>query len=152
MKGLTLQVVAHNRNDLALAFRAAAEAVHAGAVLELAIKPFRRKRSLSQNAFQHVIYDEVSKYLIRHGRKDWTPEYTKIQLKNKFLGWERREFVDVMTGEITVREVLRSTAGLDTGQAYHYTTQLLEWAEWIGCPVRIPAVCEYRTLMEQQTA
>ena len=120
-----------------------------GGALKVQIKR-SRTRSLSQNAFHHVIYQEISKYLTQRGREDWTPEYTKKNLKNKFLGWVTEEFVDVSTGERTTRETLRHTSSLDVGEAYQYTTQILDWAESTGCFIKIPADCEYRELMEQQ--
>jgi hypothetical protein len=108
------------------------------------------KRSLSQNAFQHVIYQEISKYLISKGRSEWTPEFTKKNLKNKFLGWVDDEFIDVKTGCKSVQSVLRSTSKLDKGESFHFTTAILDWAESIGCFIKIPESCEYRQLQEQQ--
>lgn len=109
-----------------------------------------QRRSLDQNAFQHVIYTEISKYLISKGRTDWTPKYTKRNLKNKFLGWELEEYVDIETGEKTSREALRSTAALDKGDAYLFTTAILEWAESIGCEIKIPSDSEYMKQREEQ--
>ena len=108
------------------------------------------KRSLDQNALQHCIYEEISSYLIRNNRKECSPSWVKRQLKNKFLGWEDVVFVDVVTGEKAMREELRSTSGLDVGEAYHYTAQILDWADSIGCEIKIPANCQYRELMEIQ--
>lgn len=121
-----------------------------GKQVSVEVKPLVKTRSLSQNALQHVIYTDVSKYLVKRGRIDWTPLYTKKQLKNKFLGWVSEVYVDIKTGEKTVREVLKSTAGLDKGDAHQYTTQIIEWSESIGCEIKIPAKCEYRDLMNQQ--
>ncbi|RJP48745.1 MAG: hypothetical protein C4586_08485 [Anaerolineaceae bacterium] len=112
--------------------------------------PWREHRSLSQNAFQHVIYQEISKYLINKGRTDCSPEWVKDMLKNKFLGWVQREFTDVVTGKKTVHEVLRPTAALDVGEAYQYTTEILDWAQSIGCDIKIPANSEYMKLREAQ--
>lgn len=109
------------------------------------------KRSLSQNALMHVIFTEISDYLINKGRTDWTPEFTKEQLKNKFLGWEDKEFVDVKTGEKTTRSVLVKTSTLDKGDAYQFTTEILDWAESIGCQIKIPANCEYMELRREQS-
>jgi hypothetical protein len=111
---------------------------------------FRETRSLSQNALQHAIYDDVSKYLMSKGRADCTPEWIKDMLKNKFLGWVDREFTDVKSGEKTIHQVLRSTAALDKGESFTYTTAILEWASSIGCEIRLPAKCEYRELMDMQ--
>lgn len=111
---------------------------------------WREKRSLSQNAFQHVIYDDISKYLISKGRTDWCPKFTKKNMKNNFLGWELTEYTDVKTGEITVREELISTSGLDVGVAGDYITKLLDFAQTIGCTIKIPAVCDYRDYLNKQ--
>lgn len=111
---------------------------------------WREKRSLSQNAFQHVIYQNVSKYLISKGRTDWNEAKVKRELKNKFLGWELVEFTDVVTGEITTHEQLKETSKLDVGESCHYTTQILDWAESIGCSVNIPENSEYAKLMRSQ--
>ena len=111
---------------------------------------WREKRSLSQNAFQHVIYDDISKYLISKGRKDWDPKFTKKNMKNNFLGWELTEYTDVKTGEITTREELISTSGLDVGVACDYITKLLDFAQTIGCNIKIPAVCDYRDYLNKQ--
>lgn len=118
--------------------------------LKVVVKNYGR-RSLSQNALQHVVYAEISEYLISKGRTDWTPEFVKEQLKNKFLGWEDKEFVDVVTGQKTVKSVLVKTATLDKGDAYQFTTEILAWAESIGCYIKIPENCEYMELTREQS-
>lgn len=109
------------------------------------------KRTLDQNALQHCIYAEVSVYLVSKGRKDCNPKWVKRMLKNQFLGWTDEIFVNVLTGGKEVRQELRSTSKLDKGEAYQYTTQILDWACSIGCEIKIPAKCEYRDLMEIQS-
>ena len=108
------------------------------------------KRSLSQNAFQHVCYQEISKYLVAKGRSEWTPEFVKKNLKNKFLGWKIETFVDVKTGERRDIWTLKSSSKLDKGKAMNYITQILDWAESIGCHIRIPEDSEYMRLMQSQ--
>jgi hypothetical protein len=117
--------------------------------LKIVIKNAGR-RSLSQNAFQHMIYGEISKYLISKGRTDWTPEFTKENLKNKFLGWIDKEYVDIVSGQKLVKSVLRKTSTLDKGESFHFTTAILDWSDSIGCYIKIPDDCEYRKLQEQQ--
>lgn len=109
-------------------------------------------RSLSQNALQHCIYAELSRYLIAKGRADCTAKWIKQMLKNKFLGWVSESFTDISTGEKFTKEVLRHTADLDKGEAGHYTTQIIEWAESIGCQIKIPANSEYMKFLEAQNA
>ena len=114
------------------------------------VSEWREKRSLSQNALQHVIYSDISEYLISKGRKHCTPSWVKSALKNQFLGWTETEFTDLNTGEITKRQVLRSTKDLDVGESCHYTTQILDWAQSIGCNIKMPAKCEYRDMLNNQ--
>ena len=111
---------------------------------------WRDKRSLSQNSLQHVIYGKVSKFLIARNRPDWDAKKVKDELKSKFLGWIDKEFTDVVTGEITVKSCLKETSKLDSGESFHYTTQIIEWCEWMGISIEIPATCEYRELQDLQ--
>jgi hypothetical protein len=111
---------------------------------------WRERRSLSQNAFQHVIYSEISKFLIANGRPDWCTDTVKKNMKNKFLGWTKEEFVDVITGEIKEVETLVSTSGLDVGASYNYTTELLNWCFDMNINIKIPEDCDYRKLQDQQ--
>ena len=60
------------------------------------------------------------------------------------------EYTNLKTGEVTVKEVLRSTSGLDQGDAYQYTTQVLDFAQTIGCEIKIPSKCDYRELTDKQ--
>ena len=106
------------------------------------------KRSLSQNAFQHVCYQEISKYLIAKDRNEWTPEFVKKNLKNKMLGWQTETFVDVKTGERRDIWTLKSSSKLDKGEAMNYITQIMDWAESIGCHIKIPEDSEYMKAMQ----
>lgn len=119
----------------------------AGKPLKVVIKQ-AGKRSLSQNAFSHAIYQDVSKYLIQRGREDCTPEWVKQMLKNTFLGWEEIEIVNVVTGERVIRQELRHTSKLSKGEMMNYITQLLDWAESIGCQIKIPVNSDYFKYME----
>ena len=71
-------------------------------------------------------------------------------LKNKLLGWDIETFTDILTGAKTEREVLRHTSQLTKGEMMDYLTQIIEWAESIGCEIRIPVNSEYMRLMESQ--
>lgn len=124
--------------------------VRSNKTYRVVVSEWREKRSLSQNALQHVIYTEISEYLVSKGRKHCVPVWVKDALKNQFLGWESVEFTDLNTGEITKREVLRPTKDLDVGESCNYTTQILGWAQSIGCNIKIPAKCEYRDMINKQ--
>tara|TARA_R110002020_G_scaffold248376_1_gene462364 strand:- start:3543 stop:3983 length:441 start_codon:yes stop_codon:yes gene_type:complete len=116
----------------------------------ITVVQWREKRSLSQNAFQHVIYKEISAYLIGKGRTEWTEKKTKFEMKNNFLGWEVTECTNVHTGEVTTKETLIETSGLDIGVSGDYTTKLLDFAQNIGCTIKIPAKCDYRDYLNVQ--
>ena len=119
---------------------------------KITFTPWRDRRTLSQNDFQHAIYRDLSNYLIIHGRRECSPEWVKFMLKNKFLGWVDTEIVDIVTGDKCFKEVLRSTATLDVGEACDYTEKIIAWAESIGCHIMIPANSEYMKLREAQNA
>ncbi len=44
--------------------------------------------------------------------------WVKDALKHTYLGYETKELVDVVTGEITTIQSLRHTSDLDTGEMY----------------------------------
>ena len=71
-------------------------------------------------------------------------------LKNKLLGWIDETYTDIVTGEKTTRQELRHTSDLTNGEMLDYLTQIIEWAESIGCEIRIPANSQYMQLMESQ--
>lgn len=121
-----------------------------GARLSVEVKKWVDKRSLSMNALQHCIYAEVSRYLISKGRSEWSPHFVKKNLKNKFLGWEVEYFIDVVTGARSEVQSLRKTSGLDRGDSYLYTEQIIEWSRSIGCEIKIPEKCEFMSLQASQ--
>ena len=71
-------------------------------------------------------------------------------MKNKYLGWVTEEFIDVITGEITIKEQLKETSKLDVGDSFEYTTNLLVWCDGMGIYIKIPDQCEYRELQQRQ--
>ena len=71
----------------------------AGQCFRLQVKPWREKRSLSQNALSHMWYTEISEYLINSGRTDATADWVKRNLKKTYLGCEEVTYTDFVTGE-----------------------------------------------------
>ena len=108
------------------------------------------KRSLGQNAFIHVIFTEISKYLVSKGRTDCDPDWVKKMLKSKYLGWIDETFVDVVTGERTEHQVLRKTSKLDKCEAFEFTSLIIDWADSIGCMIKIPEESEHMELIRSQ--
>lgn len=118
--------------------------------LSVTIKVYKPKRSLSQNNLSHKWYSEISKYLIQSGRTWMTEEKVKNDLKATFLGYEEIEQTNFVTGEITVREQLRQTSKLDTGDMYQYMTKIEAWCAQFGLQLTIPHTSEYMKLKDQQ--
>lgn len=123
-----------------------------GQSFRLILKPWREKRSLSQNSLSHMWYAEISEYLIRRGKSFATPEWVKDALKHTYLGYETKERVDVVSGEITIVQSLRHTSDLDTGDMYIFLCKVEAWAMDIGCHLTIPQSCEYQLLRDKQEA
>lgn len=113
------------------------------------IKPWKNKRSLSQNSLSHLWYDEISKYLCKNGIKH-TKESVKVMMKHTFLGYEEVEMINAVTGDIELIKQLRKTSDLDTGDMYFYMEQVERWAVGIGCFVTIPDNSEYMKLKRKQ--
>lgn len=124
--------------------------LESGECYRLTIKPWRDKRSLSQNALSHMWYAEISAFLIRRGKPFASPEWVKDAMKHTYLGYEEREMVDVVTGERTTIRSLRHTSDLDTGDMHFYLTQVEGWALNIGCRLTVPDDSEYAKLRDKQ--
>lgn len=121
-----------------------------GQCFRLQLKPWREKRSLSQNSLSHVWYQEISDYLIASGRTDATPKWVKRNLKKTFLGYEDVEYTDFTTGEKTVEQQLRHTSDLDTGDMHHFMCQVERWCAQFGLVLSIPQSSEFQVLREKQ--
>ena len=107
---------------------------------------------LSQNALSHMWYSEISEYLISRGKSFATAAWVKDALKHTYLGYETKDLVDVVTGEITTIQSLRHTSDLDTGEMYVFLCKVEAWAMNIGCHLTIPQSCEFQLLRDKQEA
>lgn len=117
----------------------------------ITVKEWRESRSLSQNALIHVCFTDISEYLIKKGRKDCSVGWVKEMLKYKFLGFESFDFVDVVTGEVIRRDVLRQTSRLDVGDMADFITNILAWSLDIGLLIKIPVTSDYYKLIQNQS-
>lgn len=123
-----------------------------GDTYRLILKPWREKRSLSQNSLSHMWYSEISEYLITRGKTFATPEWVKDAMKHTYLGYESKDRVDVVSGEVTTVQSLRHTSELETGEMYIFLCKVEAWAMNIGCHLTIPQSCEYQQLRDKQEA
>ena len=124
----------------------------AGQCFRLQVKPWREKRSLSQNALFHLWMGEISEYLIKSGRTDATPEWVKRNLKKTYLGCEEVTYTDFITGEKTTTWEPRHTSDLDTGEMHIFLTKVEAWCAQFGLALTIPHGCEYQQLQQKQEA
>ena len=124
----------------------------AGQCFRLQVKPWREKRSLSQNSLLHMWLAEISEYLIKSGRPDATPEWVKRNLKKTYLGYEEVEYTDFVTGIKTIELELRHTSDLDTGDMHHFMCQVEGWCAQFGLVLTIPQSSEFQVLRDKQEA
>lgn len=123
-----------------------------GECYRLILKPWREKRSLSQNSLSHMWYGEISEYLINSGRTDATPEWVKRNLKKTYLGSREVEYTDFITGEKATTWEPVHTSDLDTGEMHIFLCKVEAWCAQFGLFLTIPNGCEYQQLRERQEA
>ena len=124
--------------------------LESGECYRLTLKPWRDKRSLSQNSLAHMWFGEISEYLIKSGRADATPEWVKRNLKRTYLGCVEVTYTDFVTGEQITTYEPRHTADLDTGEMHFFLTQIEHWCAQFGLSLTIPADSEYMKLKDKQ--
>ncbi|WP_227136713.1 YbcN family protein [Kosakonia radicincitans] len=124
----------------------------AGQCFRLQVKPWREKRSLSQNALFHMWMGEISEYLINSGRTDATSEWVKRNLKKTYLGCEQVTYTDFVTGAKETAWEPRHTSHLDTGEMHMFMCKVEAWCAQFGLALTIPFGCEFQQLREKQEA
>ncbi|WP_312465738.1 YbcN family protein [Atlantibacter hermannii] len=124
--------------------------LESGDCYRLILKPWKDKRSLSQNALSHMWYAEISDYLIKSGRTDATPEWVKRNLKRTYLGCEEITYTDFVTGEKVTTYEPRHTSNLDTAEMHFFLCQVEQWCAQFGLALTIPHDSEYQKLKDKQ--
>ncbi len=82
-----------------------------GKCFRMVLKPWRERRSLSQNALSHMWYSEISEYLISKGKTFATPAWVKDALKHTYLGYPAFLFFGVRGGAKRRRSHHRGASG-----------------------------------------
>lgn len=126
--------------------------LESGECYRLTLKPWKEKRSLSQNSLIHMWFGEISEYLIKSGRSDATPEWVKRNLKRTYLGCEEVTYTDFVTGDKSTTYEPRHTSSLDTGEMHYFLTQVEQWCAQFGLVLTIPHDSEYQKLKDKQNA
>ena len=121
--------------------------------LQVEWKQYRKKRSINQNSLSWMWYKEISDFLIEKGPKHyakWDSQEAHDMCCHTWLGYEEREYTDMVTGEITVKEELRGTSDLDTGAMTLFLDQVYFYWMEKGLMLKIPVACEYQKYKEMQ--
>ncbi len=124
--------------------------LESGECYRLTLKPWKEKRSLSQNSLAHMWFGEISEYLIKSCRSDATPEWVKRNLKRTYLGCEEVTYTDFVTGDKSTTYEPRHTSSLDTGEMHYFLTQVEQWCAQFGLVLTIPHDSEYQRLKDKQ--
>lgn len=117
--------------------------------VEMILKPWQPKRSLSANALYWQWMNTLAKYVS-------TPqaEYTKDDLhdicRHKYLGY-RSNGKRLKDGSQLPAQ-LKSTSDLKRSEFCYYMTQVDVWAAGLGCLLPRPDECEYQNYLDAQEA
>lgn len=114
-----------------------------GKDLNVDVKEWRQKRSLSQNALYWKWLEEISKQAKVQGKvfdsETWHQYFLKYYCPSKSI--------QMPAGE---NSLVKSTKKLDKGEMHHYLFKIELWAQDKGIILTIPSYSEYSKLTEQQ--
>lgn len=108
--------------------------------VQLDVKRFIPKRSLSQNALFHVWCREMSDHFSAKGA-DVTEDQMKDLIKYKFLGTEDR-----VIGKTVISGQIRETSSLDRGEMMSFMDEVQSWALDHSVKLTCPIDSEYMKL------
>lgn len=111
--------------------------------VEVVAKPWKEKRSLSQNRLLWQWMNEISEQAIVNDQKH-KPEIWHEYFKRYFCPVK---LVPMPAGDDLQ---IRSTKKLDTGEMHHYLNQIEQWAQGHFYTLTIPHNCEYEQLKQKQ--
>lgn len=111
--------------------------------VEVVAKPWKDKRSLSQNRLLWQWMNEISEQAVVNDQKH-KPEIWHEYFKRYFCPVK---LVPMPAGEDLQ---IRSTKKLDTGEMHHYLNQIEQWAQGHFYALTIPHNCEYEQLKQKQ--
>ena len=111
--------------------------------VEVVAKPWKEKRSLSQNRLLWQWMNEISEQAVVNDQKH-KPEIWHEYFKRYFCPVK---LVPMPAGDDLQ---IRSTKKLDTGEMHHYLNQIEQWAQGHFYTLTIPHNCEYEQLKQKQ--
>jgi hypothetical protein len=112
---------------------------------------FGLTRSISQNALFWMWMTQLSKYLIKGGRSDSSPDFCHDLMCNTFLGCEVKVITNAITGDKTEVTSIIGTSKLKKGEFTYFLDQIYsKCIDW-GLVLTIPSDSEFKSLMERQS-
>lgn len=111
--------------------------------IEVVARPWKEKRSLSQNSLLWMWLTEISEQAIvsdkKHGAEIWHEYFKRYYCPVKIVPMPAGDDLEV-----------KSTKKLDTGEMHYYLNQIEQWAQGHFYTLTIPHNCEYQQLKNQQ--
>ena len=106
-------------------------------IYQVEIKPFRTKRSLSQNALMWDWFTLMGKFFSTP-KKQFTKENMHDLMCHKFLGYE-----DIEIGGTIIKDQLITTSKLNSSEMFHFMEQVEAWCVEHGLFLPIPGFSDY---------
>lgn len=103
-------------------------------------------RSLSQNALYWEWLTEIAGYINEKNHSDFNKDDLHDRMRHDFLGYEKPKKI----GSAEIRERLKTTTNLTTGEMFHFMQQIDAWAVSIGLYLPRPEDCQYEKLKRKQ--
>lgn len=111
--------------------------------VEVVAKPWKEKRSLSQNRLLWQWMNEISEQAIvgdqKHEPEIWHEYFKRYFCPSKIIAMPAGDDLEV-----------KSTKKLDTGEMHHYLNKIEQWAQGHFYTLTIPHNCEYEQLKQKQ--
>ena len=113
--------------------------------VEVVAKPWKDKRSISQNRLLWCWMNEISEQAIvndqKHKPEIWHEYFKRYFCPVKIIAMPAGDDLEV-----------RSTKKLDTGEMHFYLNRIEQWAQSHFYKLTIPFNCEYQVLKDRQEA
>ncbi|QDP50491.1 MAG: putative NinB protein [Prokaryotic dsDNA virus sp.] len=111
--------------------------------VQVTAKPWKKERSLSQNALYWVWLTEIAEQVNvndqYHDKEVWHHYFKRY--------WCPEKIIPMPVGE---DEIIKSTTKLDTGEMHHYLSKIEQWCMEKMIKLTIPENSEYARLTKQQ--
>tara|TARA_R110000787_G_C13201087_1_gene424047 strand:- start:199 stop:645 length:447 start_codon:yes stop_codon:yes gene_type:complete len=103
-------------------------------------------RSLSQNALYWEWMNHLSEYINDKKGSEFSKDDLHDRMRHEYLGY----YPPKKIGTVELRERLKTTTNLTTGEMYHYMAQIDAWAaNAIGCLLPRPEDSQYAKLKKK---